>query len=212
MNLWRSHRFLDFWTFTGEGDRTNILVTFFFFGFPPSWTPAPLSGLWGRRHSETPQKHWERPQWESTAGSRQGLSPPACQEFPQILLPSWDLLNTQPQKTCLCIQYLCNFLTLFQTSADALTLATFLSLCPLLDSCNALGPWHQTLDVQSLWPLSLSMSSQVLPMGLWDLQTPALNSHQKNHFPPPGALLGTVQELLLCLEHPLQAAAGHVLV
>ena len=39
------------------------------------------------------------------------------------------------------------------------------------------------------------------------LQIPALNSHQREHFLPPGAL-----ELLLCLEHPLEAAAGHVLV
>lgn len=49
------------------------------------------------------------------------------------------------------------------------------------------------------------------PWACGTLQTPALNSHQKDNFPPPGALCGTAQELLLCLEHPLQAAAGHVL-
>lgn len=83
-------------------------------------------------------------------------------------------------------------------------------LSPLLLLCPwpmASGPWLSDSS-----PLStLSLSSQVSPWACWDLQTPALNSHQRDQFPPPGAPLSTTQELLPCLGHPLQAAASQVL-
>ena len=62
---------------------------------------------------------------------------------------------------------------------------------PLLLLCPwpmASGPWSSGSS-----PLStLSLSSQVSPWACWDLQTPALNSHQRDQFPPlrlPLALL-----------------------
>lgn len=44
----------------------------------------------------------------------------------------------------------------------------------------------------------------------WCFQTPALNSLQSDQFPPPRAHFGITQKLLLCLEHPLHAATGHI--